>query len=342
MSETIITGLRANGELHLGNYLGALLPMVQLQKKLTDEQQLFLFVPDLHSFTTPVDHTGLYDNVLRNVRLYSAAGIDTEHERTVIFRQSFVPAHSELTWILNCFTYFGEAQRMSEFKDKSAKLGNKEVSLGLLDYPVLMSADILLYGAKYIPLGEDQKQHLELTRTLAQRLNNKFGGVLIVPETWEKQQEFSQREVSVRIRSLANPDKKMSKSVDDPKGTIGLLDDPAYAAKKIMSATTDSEQNIRFDLKTQPGVSNLLQIGAILSDSNVYEYTKKWHGQSQYGPLKNEVAKLVEIFLTKFRKKYDQTDAGSLEHLLKLNEAKARAVAEETLLKVQTAIGLRR
>nr|MBP6042047.1 tryptophan--tRNA ligase [Candidatus Saccharibacteria bacterium] len=293
MSERIITGLRANGELHLGNYLGALAPMVQLQQKLKDNQELFLFVPDLHSFTTPIDHSCLYENILRNVRLYQAAGINTEHERTVIFRQSFVPAHSELTWILNCFTYFGEAQRMNEFKDKSAKLGNKEVSLGLLDYPVLMSADILLYGAKYVPLGEDQKQHLELTRTLAQRINNKFGDVLTVPETWDKQQEFSSREVSVRIRSLTNPDKKMSKSIDDPKGTIGLLDDPKLAVKKIMSATTDSDENIRFDLKSQPGVSNLLQIGAILSEVNVYEYVKKWHGQKQYGPLKTEVAGLV-------------------------------------------------
>ena len=333
MSERIITGLRANGELHLGNYLGALAPMVQLQQKLKDNQELFLFVPDLHSFTTPIDHSDLYENILRNVRLYQAAGINTEHERTVIFRQSFVPAHSELTWILNCFTYFG---------DKSAKLGNKEVSLGLLDYPVLMSADILLYGAKYVPLGEDQKQHLELTRTLAQRINNKFGDVLTVPETWDKQQEFSSREVSVRIRSLTNPDKKMSKSIDDPKGTIGLLDDPKLAVKKIMSATTDSDENIKFDLKSQPGVSNLLQIGAILSEVNIYEYVKKWHGQKQYGPLKTEVAGLVEVFLIDFKKKYDQTDLDSVEHLLKLNEAKARSIAEDRLRAVQAAIGIRR
>ncbi|MBP6041476.1 tryptophan--tRNA ligase, partial [Candidatus Saccharibacteria bacterium] len=189
---------------------------------------------------------------------------------------------------------------------------------------------------------EDQKQHLELTRTLAQRINNKFGDVLTVPETWEKQQEFSSREVSVRIRSLTNPNKKMSKSVDDPKGTIGLLDDPALAAKKIMSATTDSEENIRFDLASQPGVSNLLQIGAILSEVNVYEYVKKWHGQKQYGPLKTEVAGLVEAFLINFKKKYDQTDIESVEHLLKLNEAKARSIAKDRLRAVQAAIGIRR
>jgi len=342
MNTRILTGLRANGELHLGNYLGALAPMVQLQKNLTAEQEFFLFVPDLHSFTTPIDHDTLYDNAIQNVRLYVASGIDLEHERSLIYRQSFIPAHAELTWLLNCFTYFGEAQRMTEFKDKAAKLGNKEVSLGLFDYPVLMAADILLYHATFVPLGEDQKVHMELIRTIAQRMNEKFSDIFTVPASWDEQQKFSKRDVSVRIRSLSNPEKKMSKSIDDPRGTISLLDDPAAAAKKIMSAETDSLGVINFDLTAQSGISNLLQIGAILAGTTVHHYTEAWQGKSQYGELKTEVAERVKDFLTDFKAKYEASDPQQIEHLLELNEAKAAAIAEETLLQVQQAVGLRR
>ncbi len=342
MPTRILTGLRANGELHLGNYLGALAPMVHLQKNLSEDQEFFLFVPDLHSFTTPIDHDTLYENAVRNVRLYVASGIDLKHERSLVYRQSFIPAHAELTWLLNCFTYFGEAQRMTEFKDKSEKLGNKEVSLGLFDYPVLMGADILLYHAKYVPLGDDQKQHIELIRTIAERMNSKFGNIFTVPADWDEQQKFSKRDVSIRIRSLANPEKKMSKSIDDPRGTINLLDDPSEAASKVMKAETDSDGVIKFDMESKPGISNLLQIGAILSEENIYEYAKKWHEQTQYGPLKTEVAERVKGFLTGFQERYEQTDPEQIEHLLGLNEAKATAIAEETLLRVQEAVGLRR
>ena len=342
MTTRILTGLRANGELHLGNYLGALAPMVHMEKNLADDQEFFLFVPDLHSFTTPIEHDTLYENAIQNVRLYVASGIDLEHERSLIYRQSFIPAHAELTWIMNCFTYFGEAQRMTEFKDKSEKLGNKQISVALIDYPVLMGADILLYHAKYVPLGDDQKQHMELIRTIAERMNGKFGAIFTIPAEWQEQQKFSKRDVSIRIRSLANPSKKMSKSIDDPRGTINLLDDPSDAAQKIMKAETDSEGVIKFDMENKAGISNLLQIGAILGDENIYEYAKKWHEQTQYGPLKTEVAERVKDFLTKFQQKYEQTDPEQIEHLLQLNEAKASAIAEETLLKVQEAVGLRR
>ena len=342
MITKILTGLRANGELHLGNYLGAILPMAQMQKRLLATQELLLFVPDLHSFTTPIEHKTLYENALKNVRLYVASGIDIENPQTLVYRQSFVPAHSELTWILNCFTYYGEAQRMTQFKEKSEKLNNKEVTLGLLDYPVLMAADILLYGAKYIPLGEDQKQHLELARDLSQRFNNKFGKTFVEPADWATQQKFSKRESSVRIRSLSKPEAKMSKSIDDPKGTISLLDKPADAAKKVMSATTDSVGTINMDFKSQPGISNLLQIGAMLTGDSVKTYAKKWQGSSNYGELKKAVAGQVESFLVSFQEQYKGTDAAQVEHILGLNESKARAVAEETLLKAQIAVGLRR
>jgi len=342
MSTRILTGLRANGELHLGNYLGALQPMVQLQKNLADDQEFFLFVPDLHSFTTPIDHDTLYENAIQNVRLYVASGINLEHERSLMYRQSFISAHTELTWIMNCFTYFGEAQRMTEFKDKSERLGHKEVSVALFDYPVLMGADILLYHAKYVPLGDDQKQHIELIRTIAERMNGKFGEIFTVPAKWEEQQKFSKRDVSIRIRSLSNPEKKMSKSIDDPRGTINLLDDPSEAANKIMKAETDSDGFITFDMENKPGISNLLQIGAILGDENIYEYAKKWHEQTKYGPLKTEVAERVKMFLAGLQERYEKTDSEKIEHLLEINEAKATAIAKETLLRVQEAVGLRR
>lgn len=228
----VLTGLRANANFHIGNYLGAILPMIKLQKKHAGEYQVNMFVPDLHSFTTPIDHGKLYQNTMNNLKVFVAAGLDIDNKDTYIYRQSYIPAHSELAWILDCFTYFGEASRMIEFKEKSNRAGSDTVSVGQLNYPVLMAADILLYGAKYIPLGDDQKQHLELTRDLAIRLNNKFEkDLFVVPEEWKKQLAFTDRN-SVRIRSLRNPDKKMSKSIEDPAGTIALTDKPEDAAKR--------------------------------------------------------------------------------------------------------------
>src|SRR3989344_6075112 len=172
--KVILTGLRANNDLHLGNYLGALLPMVELQKKYAGQYQINLFVPDLHSFTTPIDHSQLYKQTLNNVKIFTAAGLNINHEDVYLYRQSFVPAHSELAWILNCFTGFGEFGRMAEFKDKSARLGVDHIGVGQFDYPALMAADILLYGAIYVPVGDDQRQHIEYTRNIAERLNNTF------------------------------------------------------------------------------------------------------------------------------------------------------------------------
>ncbi len=341
MANTILTGIRSNNNLHIGNYLGAIKPMVQLQKNLGKDDQLFMFVPDLHSFTTPIDHSQLYKSTIDTMRVFLASGIDPEHSNTYLYRQSHVPAHSQLTWILNCFTYFGEASRMTEFKDKSERLGSKAVTVGLFDYPVLMSADILLYGANYVPLGDDQKQHMELTRTLAERFNSKFGDIFVVPESWEKQLKFAEREISVRIRSLARPEKKMSKSVDDPKGTILLTDDPKEAAKKVSRAATDSDGDISFNYDKQPGISNLLVLAAELSDTPLHEVVKKWQGQSKYGELKAEVATLVESFLRNFQKAHKKHGIEEAEKALSHGEVFANEIAEETLGKVQRAVGIR-
>ncbi len=337
----ILTGLRANGELHLGSLLGSILPMVRLQQSLADDQQLNMFVADLHSFTTAIDHASLYQNVLNNVRFYLAAGIDPKHERTTLYRQSFVPAHAELAWILECFTYFGEASRMTEFKDKSERLGHKTVTTGLFNYPMLMAADIFLYGATYVPLGDDQKQHIELIRTIAERLNKKFGEVVVVPATWEDQLQFAKREISVRIHSLSHPESKMSKSIDDPRGTIGLLDKPEVAYKKVMEATTDSVGTIQFDFTNQPGISNLLQLAALMSDTPLDTVITQWTGKDSYGQLKRHVAELVQTFLTGFQERYAQISDTEVETILLEGEIAARESAHSVLLGVQKAVGLR-
>ncbi len=339
---TILTGLRANEDLHLGNYLGAILPMVNIQKSLSDDDKFYMFVPDLHSFTTPINHGSLYENTLENVRVFIAAGINPDDPKTVLYRQSQIPAHSEMTWILSCFTYFGEASRMTEFKDKSEKLGNKAVSVALFDYPILMASDILLYSADYVPLGDDQKQHMELTRTLAERMNNKFGKLFVVPKPWKEQLDFSGRENSVRIKSLSHPGSKMSKSIDDPKGTILLTDEPESVVKKIMSAQTDDKANINFDFDSQPGVSNLLQIAALINGKSVQEVAEEWAGKSEYGELKTYVADAVRDFLTSFQENLSQINLGDVEKILEVGEARAMPVANEKLHQVQKAVGLRK
>jgi len=336
----ILTGLRANSEFHLGNYLGAILPMVKLQKQHSGKYQINMFIPDLHSFTTPIDHGKLYKNTLDNLKLFVAAGLDISDADTYIYRQSYIPAHSELAWILDCFTYFGEASRMIEFKDKSKKFGNDTVSVGQFNYPVLMAADILLYGAKWVPVGEDQRQHIELTRNVAGRMNNKFGDLFILPEEWSKQLEFTNRE-TIRVRSLRNPDNKMSKSVEDPAGTIMLSDKPVEAAKKVMGATTDSIGSISLDWDKQPGICNLLQISALLSGKILQDVGKEWQGKSSYGALKTKVAQQVDQFLMDLRSKLDQVDEAKLLKKLEEDEEAMRKMADQKLLEVQRAVGLR-
>ena len=335
----ILTGLRANNDLHLGNYLGALLPIVKMQQIHAGEYVINLFVPDLHSFTTPIDHSKLYEQSLNNLRVFVAAGLELTNEDTFIYRQSFVPAHSELTVILNSFAYMGELSRMTQYKEKGD--GKTSVSVGLFDYPVLMAADILLYGAKYVPVGADQTQHVELARDIAIRMNNKFGELFELPEAEKEQIAFTDSTERLRIRDLLSPEKKMSKSDESGKGVIFLSDTPDAAVKKIMGATTDSFGSIKYDKVERPGISNLMDILSALTNISINDISTKYQGQTQYGPLKTDVAEAVKAFLTDFQSKRNSVDETALQSKLESSEKAMNIVANQTLLKVQKAVGLR-
>ena len=337
---TILTGIRSNEELTIGNYLGAFLPMVEMQKNYAGDYQINMFVPDLHSFTTPIDHSVLYRNTLNNLKYFIAAGLDPHNADTFIYRQSYIPAHSEMTWILDCFTYVGEMQRMTQFKDKSSE-HSTSVTMGLMNYPVLMAADILLYNAKYVPVGEDQFQHLEITRDIAIRFNNKFGDIFVIPEDTIHQTSFIKRDNGLRIRSLVDPAKKMSKSSADEKSKILLSDNPDAAAKKIMSATTDSIGSIHFDWQNQPGITSLLQILALLTNRQQEAVNADWEGKERYGDFKQTVATAVHDFLTDFQAKYEAISDEQLLAILEASESAMMPVANATLLRAQQAVGLR-
>lgn len=337
----ILTGLRANNDLHIGNYLGALLPMVDMANKHAGKYQVNLFVPDLHSFTTPIDHSILFEQVLQNLRIYAAAGLEINHHEVYIYRQSYIPAHSELTWILDCFTGFGEMSRMTQFKDKSAKLKEDRVSVGLFNYPVLMASDILLYGALYVPVGDDQTQHLEFTRDIAMRMNKQFGDLFTVPVAVKQQHAFFGKDQGLRIRDLVDPIKKMSKSDETGKGVIFLSDKPEVARKKIMSATTDSFGRIAYNPAEQPGLANLMDMLALISGQTLSQVCKQYVGQNTYGPLKQAVAETMADFLDKFQKDLAKVDDKSLTKKLESSEAAMNSVANNTLFKVQQAVGLR-
>lgn len=388
MKPVILTGLRANNDLHIGNYLGALLPIVDMAKQKAGEYQVNLFVPDLHSFTTPIDHSTLAEATLNNLRVYAAAGLPLDNPDVHIYRQSYVPAHSELTVILNNFVGFGEMSRMTQFKDKSGISksditemfkafeenkkevsstykqqpgdiiitktdgkkyvvssgefsGEASISVGLFDYPVLMAADILLYNASYVPVGDDQTQHLEITRDIAERINAKFGEILTVPKAVKQQHEFFGKDQGLRIKDLTDPAKKMSKSDETGKGVIFLTDTPEVARKKVMSATTDSVGQINYDYESQPGVSSLIDLLALLNGKDKQSVIDKYTGQTMYGPLKTEVAEVVIGFLTDFQAKLAAVDDTTLLAKLESSEAAMNEQAKATLLKVQQAVGLR-
>ena len=337
----ILTGIRSNEEPTLGNYLGALLPIVEMQRQFAGEYQINMFVPDLHSFTTPIDHSALYRKTLNNLKYFVAAGLDMNNADTYIYRQSYIPAHSELTWILDCFTYVGEMSRMTQFKEKSAD-SNESVSMGLFNYPVLMAADILLYNAKHVPVGEDQFQHLEITRDIATRFNNKFADeIFTIPEATKDQMKFINRDNGLRIRSLTDPAKKMSKSSTDEKSKILLIDTPEAARKKIMSATTDSIGEVNFNWETQPGITSLLQILSILSGRPQDEVNAQWTGSTSYGEFKKAVADEVAQFLTNFQAKLAELTDEVLLQKLEQSERAMSEIANATLLRAQQAVGLR-
>ena len=340
MKEVILTGLRANEELTLANYLGGILPMVDMQKHYAGKYQINMFVPDLHSFTTAINHEGLYERSINNLKYYVASGLDLNDPNTFLYRQSFISAHSELTWILDCFTGFGEMSRMTQFKEKSS--GSESVSVGLFNYPVLMAADILLYNAKWVPVGEDQFQHLEITRDIAERMNNKFGKMFTVPESTEKQSEFMNRGAGLRVRSLTEPTKKMSKSSTEEKSKILLIDNPEVAYKKIMSATTDDIGVINYDWAAQPGITNLMTILSMLSNQDLETIKSIWTGKTKYGEFKVAVAEAVRSFLIDFQSRLASVDENELIAKLEISEELMRPVANETLYRVQKAIGLRK
>ena len=335
--KTILTGLRVNSDLHLGHYLGVLTHMAKLANKHSQDYHVNYFIPDLHSIISDVDGE-LEKNAIRNVKYYLAAGLKP-NENVHIYRQSRVPAHSELCWLLNCVATMGELNRMTQYKEKSD--GKASCNVGIFDYPVLMAADILLYDATYVPLGEDQFQHIELTRNLAERFNHKFGEVFVVPVDTKEQVKFMEVEAPIRIRDLVNPEKKMSKSTPAENSKIMLDDEPFKASKMIMSATTDSFEDIQFDFETRPGISNLLYIEALVTDTPLSEVISKWQGVSRYGDLKKQVANSVSEMLVDFQKKVSEISDEEVIKLLETGEKYANEVANAKLEQAQKALGLK-
>jgi len=336
--KTILTGIRSNSVLTLGNYLGALLPMVRLANKWSHEYQVNIFVPDLHSIISDVDGD-LQKNIIQTIKYYLAAGLEL-NDNVHIYRQSYVPAHSELCWILNCVATMGETSRMIQYKEKSK--GQESCNVGIFDYPILMAADILLYDAEYIPLGEDQFQHIELARNIAMRFNHRFDTeIFTIPAKTADQVKFMGVSDGIRIRDLLNPEKKMSKSNRAENSKIMLDDEPEKAAKKIMSATTDSLGIIKFDMWSQPGISNLLQIESLVTDIPLQDVISTWAGQTSYGELKRKVAGSVSAMLEEFQAKLNNIPDEKVYELLEKGEKYANEVAGKKLLEVQKAFHLR-
>ncbi len=376
----ILTGVRANNDLHIGNYFGAILPIIDMARRRSAEYTVNLFIPDLHSFTTPIDRSQLFDSIMNNARVYTAAGLPLDDDAIQLYRQSYVPAHSELAVIMSNFTGFGEMERMTQFKDKSnqilaeaaqAKLrsllfqappktlqeayaninthtkAQQRTSVGLFSYPILMAADILLYNARYVPVGDDQTQHLEFTRDIAERMNHKFGELFTVPEPVAKQHQFFGKDQGLRIKDLQNPAKKMSKSDETGKGVIFLNDTPAAARKKIMSAATDSLGQVHYDKEAQPGISNLLEILTLVRQADgravsLQQTIDEFTGTERYGEFKKIVADEMSEFLANFQARLAQVNDDTILRKLKSSEITANQTANQTLLRVQKAIGLRR
>ena len=313
--------------LHLGNYLGALRQWVAMQ----ETHNAYYVIVDLHAITVPQDPKELLENTRRTAAQYIAAGLDPQ--RATLFVQSHVPAHAQLAWVLNCITGFGEASRMTQFKDKSQKGGVEVSSVGLFTYPILQAADILLYRPKSVPVGEDQRQHLELTRDLAMRFNSRFGKTFEVPEAHILKE-------TAKIFDLQDPTAKMSKSTQDPKGLINLMDEPAQITKKIKSAVTDTDGEIRFDREAKPGVSNLLGIFAAVTGKSLESIETEFAGKG-YGDLKGAVADAV-VALTEpmqARTKELLSDSAELDRLLALGADPASEIAEQTLADVYQKLG---
>jgi tryptophanyl-tRNA synthetase len=324
----VLSGIQPTaGSFHLGNYLGAVRQWVALQ----ESHDAFYMVVDLHAITVPQDPKELTANTRLAAAQLLAAGLDPD--RCTLFVQSHVPEHAQLAWVMNCITGFGEASRMTQFKDKSAKQGADRASVGLFTYPVLQVADILLYQAHEVPVGEDQRQHIELTRDLAERFNGRFGETFTIPKPYILKE-------TAKIYDLQDPSIKMSKSASTPKGLINLLDEPKTTAKKVKSAVTDTDTVIRFDPQEKPGISNLLGIYSTLTGTDIAELERKYDGKG-YGALKVDLADVVVDFVTPFRERTQQylDDPETLDSILAKGAEKARAVAAETLAQTYQRVG---
>ena len=324
----VLSGIQPTADsYHLGNYLGALKQWIDLQ----DGYDAFYFIPDLHAITVEQNPEELRNRTIAGAAQLIALGIDPE--KSTLFVQSHVPAHAELTWVLQCLTGFGEASRMTQFKDKSAKQGSDRTSVGLFTYPILMAADILLYSPDYVPVGEDQRQHLELTRNLAERFNNKYGDTFKVPEPFIP-------EGAAKIYDLQEPTSKMSKSGANPKGLVNLLDAPKTSAKRIKSAVTDDLGSVAFDRENQPGVSNLLVIQSALTGESIDSLVEKYAGQG-YGHLKVDTADALQEFTTPLKARYDElmADRGELERILAKGADTAQEIAQPLVDDVYKKVG---
>ena len=325
MAERILTGIKPTGQLTLGNYIAVLKNL----KNMNERGECFIFIADLHALTLPIEPEVLRQNSIDLAAFYLAAGLDPK--KNALFLQSSVSAHAELNAIFQNYLYMGELSRMTQFKDKSAKLKENAIGLGLFAYPVLMACDIVLYDANIIPVGEDQVQHIELTRDLVNRINNRYGEILTMPKA-------ELRKVGKRIMSLSDPTVKMSKS--DPKGDIFLKDEPAVIRKKIMSAVTDMGCEVKYDEENKPGISNLIQIYCCMKDISIEEAEKRFEGY-RYGDFKKAVADAVIEELEPFQARYKEIIANkSYEEALKEGAEKASKIANVTLKRVQKAVGL--
>ncbi|MFF0542704.1 tryptophan--tRNA ligase [Nocardia thailandica] len=326
--QRVLSGIQPTSDsFHLGNYLGALQYWVTMQ----DDYDALYFIPDLHAITVSQEPKALRARTKSAAAQLLALGIDPA--KSTLFVQSQVPEHAELSWVLSCITGFGEASRMTQFKDKSAKQGAENATVGLFTYPVLMAADILLYRPHQVPVGEDQRQHLELTRNLAQRFNTRFKKTFVVPEPHIVKG-------TAKIYDLQDPTAKMSKSAASDAGLINLLDDPKVTAKKVRSAVTDTGREIRYDVENKPGVSNLLVILSSLTDTPIETLEKNFDGKG-YGELKADVADALVEFVTPLRAKVQEylSDQGELDRILAAGAERAREIAGNTLAQVYDRVG---
>lgn len=325
--QTIFSGIQPSGSVTLGNYIGAMKQFIELQ----NEYNCFYCIVDQHAITVPQDAQELRKNIKSLAALYLAIGLDPE--KATLFIQSEVPAHAQAGWMLQCVSYIGELERMTQFKDKSQ--GKEAVVAGLLTYPPLMAGDILLYNADLVPVGEDQKQHIELTRDLAERFNKKYREIFTIPEARIPKE-------GARIMSLQDPTKKMSKSDPNPKAYIALLDDPKQIEKKIKSAVTDSEGIVKFDKENKPGISNLLTIYSNFSNKTIEEIEGLYEGKG-YGEFKADLAEVVLSEIRPIQERYNEIfNSSKLDEILDAGAEKANRVASKTVKKMENAMGLGR